>query len=111
MMGTLNMERKMELEYKFWLMVPSMMETGAIIILKEMASTLGLMEENMWVNGLKVNYMAMVYIPGKMGENIKDIINMTKNTGMEFTNGQMEKFMMVDGIMESNTAKELSQTQ
>ena len=111
MMDNLSMEKKMELEFRFRLMVPNMMGNGKIIILKGMENTLGLMEDNIWENGLKVNCMDMVFILGKMGEYIKDIIGMIKNMGMEFTNGQTAKFMMVGGLMVNNTEKELSQTQ
>jgi hypothetical protein len=50
--------------------------------------------------------MDMVYINGKMGRNMKEIMKMEKNKEMEFFITRLESNTLVIGLMANNKAKE-----
>jgi hypothetical protein len=65
-----------------------------------MDNTVGLMEENMLDNGIKIKCMDVEFINGTMVENTKDNINLIRSMVMVSILGLMEENMMVVGVMD-----------
>ena len=63
------------------------------------------MEEGIKGRGLIIKSTDMVYIPGQMGENMKEIIKTTKNMGQALTLGQTGESMSGNGKMTKGTGE------
>lgn len=63
------------------------------------------MEEGIKGRGLITKSTDMVYIPGQMGENMKEIIKTTKNMGQALTLGQTGESMSGNGKMTKGTGE------
>ena len=62
----------------------------------------GKMGANMMANGLTLQCMAMVYIPGTMDVNMKEILYQIKDRVKAYKHGQMGAYMMVNGAKVNN---------
>ena len=65
----------------------------------EQVLTIGMMEENITVNGNKIKCMEKDILHGKMEEYIKVIILMIRNRDLENSYGQMVANFLVNGLM------------
>jgi hypothetical protein len=66
----------------------------------------GLTEESMMENGKIIICMEKESTPGKMEDDMKEIISMTESMDSVFIHGKMEDNILVIGKTENNTEKE-----
>ena len=76
------------------------------IRLKEKVNIFGLMEGNSLVLGSTIKCTVKEILPGRMEEDIKDNIKMTKNTDMDSLSGQTAVDTRDNGLMANSTEKE-----
>jgi len=84
---------------------PAIMATGTKTEFMEWANIHGQMAESTMVNGRTTTWMAKAYTGGKTVESMKDNINVTKSTVMEYIPGLMADNTMGHGSMVSNMGK------
>ena len=83
----------------------SMKGISSLMIFMVMAYMSGLMVKDMRVIGIETKCMVKVKLFGKMEENMKAIINMTKNMVTESSSGTTAEDTKVTGKMANSTEK------
>jgi hypothetical protein len=95
--------RSMDTANSYGLMDQLILEPLSITILKEQASTLGLMDVNLMVSGVTIRCTEVECLLGLTADVMKESTLMIRSTVMVSLLGPMDVSMKVSGKMESNT--------
>ena len=104
--GCLSKEGEMARELILIRLVRSILEDGLTVVLRELVLVFGLMEKNMMVNGKITKNMELEFLPGLMGDHMKEIIEMIKNMVMGPIHGLTAVSILENGRMINDMEEE-----